>query len=81
MLLGAENKKSPTKVIGDGKRKVVPRRGFEPPTYRLGICRSVQLSYRGAKESCIEFKNADGIAIPNLIHRQYPEALVPVDRI
>ena len=26
---------------------LVPRRGFEPPTCRLGICCSVQLSYRG----------------------------------
>jgi len=32
--------------VGD-KNQLVPRRGLEPPTYRLGICRSVQMSYRG----------------------------------
>ena len=39
-------------VTFSGKEeKVVPRRGFEPPTPRLGIWCSVQLSYRGiAKE-------------------------------
>jgi hypothetical protein len=26
---------------------LVPRRGLEPPTYRLGICCSVQMSYWG----------------------------------
>ena len=27
--------------------RMVPRRGLEPPTSRLGILRSVQVSYRG----------------------------------
>ena len=30
------------------KQRVVPRRGFEPPTPGLGIRCSVQLSYRGS---------------------------------
>ena len=31
-------------------RKMVPRGGLEPPTYRLGICRSVLMSYRSTLE-------------------------------
>ena len=30
---------------GFSVEKVVGPRGFEPPTYRLGICCSIQLSY------------------------------------
>jgi hypothetical protein len=35
---------NPAKEAGP---EMVPRRGLEPPTYRLGICCSVLMSYRG----------------------------------
>lgn len=45
--------------------EMVPRRGFEPPTYRLGICRSVQLSYRGMFKDFYGVQNDDSILILN----------------
>ncbi len=33
--------------LGFHLQKLVPQRGFEPPTCRLGGGRSIQLSYRG----------------------------------
>ena len=52
---------------------MVPRRGFEPPTPRLGIWCSVQLSYRGIAErvgnifQTLEKRQADLSQIPNKI--------------
>src|SRR5262245_31971478 len=43
----------PLRCCCDGRREVVTPRRFERPTYRLGICRSILLSY-GVVEARLE---------------------------